>query len=120
MSKFRFEQEIANRSDHEREVFTSFAKVTKADEKNNTCSIQFVDKEGRKSNRDNVTVRLYGKGTDWFPEVDDVVEIEQGRDTLVIIARHVDNYEADVRSKQEMVQDIYSDSMGCDPGGFCY
>lgn len=102
---------------HRYHKVTTMAKVTKADEKNNTCSIQYVDKEGTKRNRDNVTVRLYGSGTDWFPEVGEKVTIEDSDSSCVIIARCVDNYNMDVRSKMKLKMDIFSDSSGAEPGG---
>ena len=83
--------------------------VTKSDELNNTVSLYYVDKDGQKRTRDNVVVRLYGSGTDYFPAVNDSVIVEETRDTCVVIARHISNYAMDVRSKMKLVYDILSD-----------
>ena len=93
--------------------------VTGSDESNNTCDIRYVDKSGKKRNRSNVVVRLYGSGTDWFPSEGDAVIIQDSGDTCVIVARHIGNYNMEVRSKMELSQDIYSDNSGCqEPGGY--
>lgn len=84
--------------------------VTKSDETNNTCSILYVDSNGYKRNRDNVTVRLYGSGTDYFPKKDDVVTVQEDGDTCVVIARSVLNYAMDVQAKMKLTQDTYSDA----------
>ena len=108
---------IVNPADHTRGGLTTIAQVTQVDEINNMCSIKYIDKSGFKRNRDNVTVRLYGTGGDWFPALDDFVIVEDNGDTCVIIARHVDNYNMDVRSKLRLTQDIHSDSFGGAVGG---
>lgn len=105
---------------HQLDRISTLAKVTKADEKNNVCSIQYTDKNGRFRNKDNVSVRLYGSGTDWFPSVGDFVTVEDSNSGTVIIARHVQNYNMDVRSKMQLSKDIYSDSSGAEPGGTIY
>ena len=96
---------------------TTLGIVTASDESNNTCSVQYVDKDGKKRNKEGVVVRLYGNGGDWFPAINDTVVLENTNDTLVCIARHVGNYNMDVRSKMQLRQDIYSDSSGGAVGG---
>lgn len=108
---------VMNPADHSRGSITTVGQVTKADEINNMCSMKYIDKDGFKRNKDNVTVRLYGNGGDWFPAVDDYVVVEDGGDTCVIVARHVGNYNMDVRSKLRLTQDIHSDSYGGSVGG---
>lgn len=98
----------------------TIGKVTKSDEINNMVSVQYVDKNGKSRNKDNVTVRLYGNGGDWFPSVDDLVIIEESNDDMSVIARHVGNYNMDVRSKMLLKQDIYSDSGGGTSGGYIF
>lgn len=98
----------------------TIGKVTKSDEINNMVSVQYVDKNGKSRNKDNVSVRLYGNGGDWFPSVGDLVIIEESNDDMSVIARHVGNYNMDVRSKMLLKQDIYSDSGGGTSGGYIF
>ena len=97
-------------------TWCTIARVTNVDERNNMCTVVY----GNNITKERVSVRLYGAGTDWFPEIDDMVIIEISRDTCVVVARHVDNYNMDVRSKMKLEQDINSDSAGAPPGGYCY
>ncbi|WP_312339235.1 hypothetical protein [Anaerospora hongkongensis] len=108
---------IVSPADHIRGSITTIGQVMKSDEINNMCSIKYVDKDGNKRNKDNVTVRLYGNGGDWFPAMDDFVVIEDTGSTVAIVARHVDNYNMDVRSKLRLTKDIHSDSFGGAIGG---
>jgi len=110
-------QENANVAAHINTAITVVGIVTSSDESNNTCSVLYTDKRGIMSNRSNVGVRLYGNGTDWFPDVGDAVVIEDTGDTVVIIARHVGNYAMAVRSRRQLRQDIHSDDSGCQPPG---
>ena len=98
----------------------TIGKVTKSDEINNMVSVQYVDKNGKSRNKDKVPVRLYGNGGDWFPSVGDLVIIEESNDDMSVIARHVGNYNMDVRSKMLLKQDIYSDSGGGTSGGYIF
>ena len=98
------------------ESFTTVAIVTDSDEVNNVCSIQYVDRGGHKRNRDNVVVRLYDTGSGYFPKVGESVEVQLDRDTCVVIARHIGNYNTDVRAKMMLEQDVYSDNPGNEPG----
>lgn len=95
----------------------TIGKVTKSDEINNTVSVQYVDKNGKIRNKENVTVRLYGNGGDWFPSVDDYVVIEESDSDMSVVARHVGNYNMDVRSKMQLETDVFSDSNGGATGG---
>ena len=100
----------------EAKTLTTVGKVISSDEVNNTCSVLYVDRNGKKRNKDNVVVRLYDNGTGYFPAVGDFVEIQLERDICVIIARHISNYNMDVRSKMALQQDVFSDNIGSDPG----
>lgn len=99
------------------EKVTLVAEVTNTHEENNMVDIIYLDRKGNKTNKENVVVRLYGSGTDWFPSVKDKVLIEESQNTCVVIARHIGNYNMDVRSNMEIKQDIYSDKEGCRPAG---
>lgn len=96
---------------------TLVAEVTATHEENNTVDISYINRKGNKTNKENVMVRLYGSGTDWFPSVKDKVLIEESQNICVVIARHIGNYNMDVRSNMEIKQDVYSDKEGCRPAG---
>lgn len=98
----------------------TIGKVTKSDDINNTVSVLYIDKYGNTRNKDNVAVRLYGNGNDWFPSVDDKVVIEESDTDISVIARSVSNYNMDVRSKMQLTQDNLSDSGGGSIGGFIF
>ena len=98
----------------------TIGKVTKSDEINNMVSVQYVDKHGKTRNKDNVTVRLYGNGGDWFPSRNDLVVIEESDSDIAVVGRHVGNYNMDVRSKMQLEQDNYSDSGGGATGGYIF
>ena len=116
-------QTIQNRiiapTTHINNSITTVGIVTGSDESNNTCNVLYTDKNGNSQNRDNVVIRLYGNGADWFPVIGDIVVIEDTGDTVVVVARHVGNYAMDVRSRRQLRQDVLSDETGCqEPGGF--
>ena len=111
------QERVVNPAGHARGGITTLGQVTKSDEINNMCSINYIDKDGFKRNKDNVTVRLYGNGGDWFPQIDDHVVVEDNGDIVAIVARHVGNYNMDVRSKLRLTKDIHSDSAGGAVGG---
>lgn len=116
--KRQMQDTIINPANHINNGITTLGIVTASDESNNTCSITYIDKNGKKRNRDNVVVRLYGNGADWFPAINDTVVIEDTGDTCVVVARHVGNYAMDVRSRRQLKQDVESDETGCqNPGG---
>lgn len=119
--KQSFQNNIINSAVRPNKEITVMAVVTSSDDANNTCSVKYIDKDGHKKTKDNVVVRLYGSGTDWFPGEGDTVILQESNDICVVIARHVGNYNMDIRSKMEMKQDVYSDeSGGQDPGGCIY
>jgi len=104
-------QRLSHGAQHINQASEIPALVTKADETNNTCSITYIDPNRReRRNRDNVMVRLYGSGTDYFPKKGDIVIVKEDYDTCVVIARDISNYAMDVQSKMKMTQDIYSDT----------
>lgn len=117
--KSKLQNDIVNPAARVNASITTIGVVTASDESNNTVSIKYIDKSGKKRNRDNVVVRLYGNGADWFPAINDAVVVEDTGDTCVVVARHVGNYAMDVRSKRQLRQDVFSDSGGCQPPGGC-
>lgn len=117
--KAKLQNDIVNPAARVNASVTTIGVVTASDESNNTVSIKYIDKSGKKRNRDNVVVRLYGNGADWFPAINDAVVVEDTGDTCVVVARHVGNYAMDVRSKRQLRQDVFSDGGGCQPPGGC-
>lgn len=120
MLRQKIRDKIVTPVTYENEIITTTAFVLRADDKNNCCDIRYIDKHGKIRDRDNVIVRLTGSGMDWFPIKGDYVTIELARDTCVITARSITNYNMDVRSKMELKQDIFSDSLGYPPGASIY
>ena len=96
------------KTSHDLEPIQTVAKVLRSDHMNNVCDIQFVD--GR--NRDNVPVRVYGDGMDWFPQEDDLVMVYYGRDVIEIISRVVTNFGRDILPDMSFDKDKFSDYVG--------
>lgn len=98
----------------------TIGQVLEADETNNVVSLQYVDKTGKASNKDNVTVRINGDGGGWFPKEGEMVTAEVSGDKVVVIARLFSNFNMDIRAKQQLVQDVYPDNYGGATGGCIY
>ena len=122
MSKLKqmLQDRVVGPANHSRGGVTTVAQVDKSDDINNICSIHYIDKDGFKRNKDNVPVRIYGSGGDWFPAVNDFVVVEDNGDTVVITARHVSNFNTDVRSKLKLTKDVHSDQCGGSTGGMIF
>lgn len=116
-AKLLIQDRIANSAARIQSSSISLAKVTAIDESNNTCDIIYDSKAGLPTERRHVPVRLYGKGIDWFPKVDEQVLVEDNGIAVSVIARHVGNYSMDIRSKRQLRQDIFSDDSGCQAVG---
>ena len=95
----------------------SVGKVTLADEINNSCSVEYVDKDGVVRNRSNIPAIVHGSAVDWFPDVNDYVLVEDYGQTVAIVAKYDGSYATTIRSKMRLVNDIYpdasSESGGC-------
>lgn len=104
---------------HDIEIHQVLAKVTRSDDLNNVCDIQYVD-EGKLCKRKNIAVRIYGNGMDWFPVENEIVVVQIGRQTCEIISRYVSNFGADMLPSMKLTQDIYSDQVGGPVGSFCF
>lgn len=115
--KSKMQHDIVNTATRHSQVLTTIGYVESSDDANNTCTLFYKDKSGKNKRRENVVVRLYGSGTDWFPTEGDQVVVQDTGDTCTVIARHVGNYNMDVRSKMSLRQDVYSDESGAQPTG---
>ena len=47
--------------------------IMKSDEKSNMVDVEYIDSNGSPTLKENVQVRLYGNGGDWFPNKFDLV-----------------------------------------------
>lgn len=104
---------------HDIEVHQVLAKVTRSDDINNVCDIQFID-EGKLCTKKNVSVRIYGNGMDWFPVENEIVVAQVGRQICEIISRYVSNFGADMLPTMKFTQDIHTDQLGGPVGSYCF
>lgn len=111
--KTKIQDQIVNPADHIRGKLTTIAVVTKSDERNNVCSIEFIDKDGYRSNKDSIAVKIYSPGIiGWFPIEGDFVVIEEFNGKITITGKHDGGYSASIRSKSQIKKDIFSDNGG--------
>jgi hypothetical protein len=98
---------------HNRRDYSTVAKITAANEINNLCSIEFIDKDGYKSNKDNVPVKiLYPGFIGWFPSLGENVTVEISESYMIITGKCEDGYASTIRAKTTTKQDIYTSSFG--------
>lgn len=119
--KRRIREEIVKPAEQVRRDASHVAKVTYSGEKNNICSISFIDKEGYRSNKDNVPVRIYNQSfSDWFPTVGELVNVEDSDGNLSIVSKFEGGYGSSVRALTELKQDIYTSSFGGTMSGMIF
>lgn len=96
--------------------------VRKVDEKNNLCSVRFIDKGGITSNKDNVSVRITDPEiVGWFPEKGEEVLLECFRESVTIIGVWNNEYSNTAKNKLDMENDILSDNIAeYTEGGYVY
>lgn len=115
MSEFkrRLQEEMVNPADQVRRDASYVARVTHANEKNNICSVSFIDKDGYVSNKDNVPVRIYNQSfIDWFPIKGEMVTVEDSDGNLSIVSKFEGGYGSRIRAGTELKHDIYTSSFG--------
>jgi hypothetical protein len=116
--KRRIEEQIVGPADHLRRDAQLVAQITKIDEKNNVCSVEYIDKDGYRSNKDNVPVKIYSAGIiDWFPTVGEFVNIRDNGYRLLIESKYENAYTTNVRPRTELKGDILPTSFGSIIGG---
>ncbi len=97
---------------HSRRSFTTVGRVTRADEKINTCSVQYSNSQGYISNKENVQVQLYSPGLfTWFPNVDDLVTLNISESYIKIIGPANSAYSKN-RAENSLKKDILSTNFG--------
>lgn len=100
----------------------SYALVIETNETYNTCTIQYNDRKGNLRYREGVQVKLYNSGIiDWFPMPNDVVAIVQTpNDDIYITGSAENSYPIEIRPKNRLIRDIYSDMLGSNIGGYIW
>ena len=89
----------------------TIAVVKKADESNNVCSITFYDRDGKKREIKQAQVDL--KNKDWFPKEKESVLVDvQGTKSALILEKYTEDYNKDIRSKQQLKNDVSPDGDG--------
>ena len=112
MLKQFIKENIVNPVVHDGASAILSATVKTADEKNNMCSIVYVDKDGKPSNKNNVQVRLTSANT-WFPKAGDKVVVEDRGDLVSILGPAVHNYATELRERNKPRCDIHPEPSGC-------
>lgn len=106
-------QDINNPAVHNRRSFTTVGKVTKINEKTNTCSVQYINNEGSYSNKDNVHIQLIMPGfIGWFPKVDDYVCLSVTERNMTVTGPADNMYASTTRAKVQTKKEILSNDYG--------
>ena len=99
---------------------TTIGLVKTAYTRNKICTVIYKNKNGIIQKKENVTVRFLDSGLDYFPIVGDYVVLQLEGDICTIISKYTANDSSKESAKQQISQDIYSDSTGANPGGTIY
>lgn len=120
--KRQIQNNIINPADQDRRGFLSTAEIIESDEKNNVCSIRYIDKDGNVSNKKNVPLRVYNTSMiDWFPKKNEKVVIQDtGNGRLIIISKECTDYSSKVRADNELKSDILSNTYSDFMGGYIF
>lgn len=85
--------------------------VLSADERNNWCKVRYTDTNGSRRDADKIAVDMNSK--DWFPRKGDLVLLDiSNKNSGLILSPYTDDYNRDIRSKQEFKCDILNDGDG--------
>lgn len=117
--KHKIQENVVNPVAYSRGVhYEKIAVVKRADEINNLCDVEYIDKDGYKSNKVNVPVKIYSPSMeDWFPEEGDIVMIEERGSTVAIIGIPPFAYGTNVKSQNRLESDFLSDNLTTDVEG---
>lgn len=111
--KRKIQERIVAPADHLSREHTIVGEVTLSDEKNNVCSVRYMDKDGYVSNKDNVPVRVYNQSfADWFPAKGEQVVMTESNYQVTIVSKYEGGYGTAVRAGTEMKKDIYTSMFG--------
>ena len=117
------EQKIVHPTSKTRgEIAYKIARVLKANEKLNECSIRYIDNNGIERNEDNVKVKVYEPlFTDWFPRKGDIVELEEIRGATLITGLLSECFEEHIKPLNFLTSDIHASDMSANTfGGFIF
>lgn len=105
--KRKIQETIVDPAAHTRRSFSMVALVLESNERNNLCTIEFIDKDGYKSNKNNVPVRLYNSCIiDWFPKTGEYVNVEETDGAITILSKYEGGYGSSVRVNTKLKKDI--------------
>ena len=117
----KFKQELIAPTANSYGALESIAKVIKANERGNVCTVEFTNKAGRKVKEYNVPVAIYNKNIiDWFPQDNDSVIITETGGGFCIKGPSMNSGYLEIRNRIQMEQDIYSESYSDFLGGYIY
>lgn len=117
----KFRQELIAPTATSYGALESVGRVIKANERGNVCTVEFMNKEGRKVKEYNVPVSIYNKNIiDWFPQENDNVIIVESSGDYSIKGPSMDKGYIDIRNSIKMEQDIYSETYSDFLGGYIY
>ena len=91
----------------------SFGIVTKANEKENICTITYQNGKNKVETVENVEVKISTKNENWFPKVGELVETEEASDNKPIITGLlIRDYVREVKQDRTYKKDVLPDNKG--------
>lgn len=105
--KRKIQEQIISPVQQEYRGYTLIGRVTKIDEKNNTCDISFKDQQDKQQSIKNVPVALYNTSfVDWFPKEGDHVELSESAGSIKITGKINKEYFKKERNKIKKSKDV--------------
>lgn len=98
---------VINTVSRARNITKTVAKVIKADEKTNMCTVKYLSKDGKMLTNENVQVDLRN-AQQWFPKEEELVLYETDGTNGVILSRFTEDYST-IRSETTMDSDVMAD-----------
>jgi len=109
--KKKLQEQIVDPAVFNRRNYNVSATITESNEKLNLCSVSFIDKDGKVSNKSNVPLKLYNENViDWFPQVGDNVSLDITDTTYEIVGRSSGEYSSGIRSQNSLKKDVLPNS----------
>lgn len=110
--KQKIQQDVVIPAEHLRGSHTTVAQVIASNEKANTVTIKYLNKEGYACTKSDVPVKIYNTAIiDWFPEEGEAVTIEQSDSYICVISKYEGSYASLIRGSTALKNDILGDSM---------
>lgn len=95
--------------------------INSVNEKNNTCTVTYVNQEGVKVKQVNVPIQLTNVSfIDWFPKVNEQVNVSVKKGEIYIVGPDYQKSYSSIRNSIQLAQDIYSDNSSYFIGGYIY